>query len=613
MQKVGLIRGFSPLSSKKDDKELLSKLSKKSITFVGSSNSLQGKFAQIKSNVESYLKLIKGETYAIRDDNELDRYLEKCIQNGIISIDTETTGLDCLEDKIIGVCIYTPGEKAAYIPILHESYISGNLLSNQIGIEKITNFFEKVRDSKIKVIMFNAKFDLRMIHSNYGVYLTCYWDCYIASKLIQNNLKHHTLKDQYRMRICPQMKKYNFESLFSGVKNATIPVDIFTPYAAGDAIETYQLYEWQDKRMKEEPSVYSVMMNIEMPLLPAVCDMEDRGVNFDFNKAKELHEKYTKLAAEATKKAIEEISKFKKEIKEYNDKIQLDIRRNQELLNRSSDTKKQKEYDKNIKELTKLILPTPINISSPKQLSILFYDVLGYTPADNRKPRGTGVEDLQKNNTPLCKAMLEVRKYEKLLSTYIDKLPLVVNKHDHRLHASFNQVGTDTGRFSSQDPNLQNIPARGEGVETREMFIATEGYTMFSSDFSQQEPRITAGMSGDRGMIDYYKESHGKKSDLYAYIASVATHKDISDCLEFYPAGTKVYNDGTQYLKAKGNEPNIEISTGEDPFVNKEGKKMRKHFKAILLGRHICPANSDVSKNYFVNLDYKRVCYANNK
>lgn len=118
-------------------------------------------------------------------------------------------------------------------------------------------------------------------------------------------------------------------------------------------------------------------------------------------------------------------------------------------------------------------------------------------------------------------------------------------------------------------------------------------------------------MSGDRGMIDYYKESHGKKSDLYAYIASVAMHKDISDCLEFYPAGTKVYNDGTQYLKAMRNEPNIEISTGEDPFVNKEGKKMRKHFKAILLGRHICPANSNVSKNYFVNLDYKRVCYAN--
>lgn len=484
MAKVGLIKGFAPLSSKQDDKDLLSKIKKKQVVVIGSSDSLQGKFAQIRAKVDDYLKLIKGETYAIRDEVELFRYLEVCIKNGIISIDTETTGLDQLEDKVIGVCVYTPGEKAAYIPLLHESYISGNILNNQISKEAITEFFKRINDSGIKVIMFNAKFDLRMINSNFGLYLKCYWDAMIASKLIASDLKKHTLKEQYRMRICPSMKKYNFDSLFSGVKNSTIPVDIFTPYAAGDAIETYQLYEWQVKRLEEEPSILGVLMNIEMPLLPVVCAMEDRGVNFDFKKAKELSEKYHKKAEDAINDAQIEINKFRDDIKEYNNKINFEIKKNQELLTRTMDVKKQKEFTKNIGDLTKNLLPTPINISSPKQLSILFYDILDYKPFDPKSPRATGEEVLVKNNTPLTKAILRVRKYEKLLSTYIDKMPLAVNKRTKRLHASFNQVGTDTGRFSSNEPNLQNIPARGEGVETREMFTASEGYMMFSSDFS---------------------------------------------------------------------------------------------------------------------------------
>ena len=168
-----------------------------------------------------------------------------------------------------------------------------------------------------------------------------------------------------------------------------------------------------------------------------------------------------------------------------------------------------------------------INLNSPTQLAILLYDVLGIAPVDKKSPRGTGEDILEKINIPLTRILLEYRRLQKLMSTYITKLPASLNPRTGRLHASFNQVGTDTGRFSSADPNMQNIPARNKDI--RQMFVASPGYCLLSSDYSQQEPRLTAHMSRDEKMINAYKQ--GK--DLYAEIASIAFNQPYENCLEY--------------------------------------------------------------------------------
>ena len=192
----------------------------------------------------------------------------------------------------------------------------------------------------------------------------------------------------------------------------------------------------------------------------------------------------------------------------------------------------------------------PISINSPTQLAILLYDILNVPPVSKEKPRGTGEEILVDIDLPLCKLILEYRGIYKLLSTYIDKLPETVNPKTNRIHASFNQYGAATGRFSSSDPNLQNIPSHNKDI--RQMFRASEGKVLVGSDFSQQEPRILAQFSQDHNLISAYKE--GK--DLYAWSASLVFHKPYEECKEFYPDGSK----------------------------NPQGKELRGKMKAIILG-----------------------------
>lgn len=169
---------------------------------------------------------------------------------------------------------------------------------------------------------------------------------------------------------------------------------------------------------------------------------------------------------------------------------------------------------------------------------------------------GTGEEVLQAIDNEFCKIILEYRACAKLISTYIDKMENVINPNDGKVHCVFNQYGAKTGRFSSQDPNMQNIPSHNKDI--RKMFTADEGYVLMSSDYSQQEPKVMTQMCGDKKMLQAYKE--GK--DLYAQIAALAFDKSYEDCLEFY-------------LDENGNK------TGE---TNKEGKERRTQAKSILLG-----------------------------
>ena len=243
----------------------------------------------------------------------------------------------------------------------------------------------------------------------------------------------------------------------------------------------------------------------------------------DFEICDKLLEKYTNIRKERLEQANKAISMYKEQIDEY------------------------KMKNPNNK------LSDPISLSSPTQLAILFYDILKLESPDKKSPRGTGEEILKHfakgKEKNLCEAILGMRNVDKLLNTYIQKMPNIALK-DGRIHASFNQYGAKTGRFSSSDPNLQNIPSHNK--EIRQMFKAQDGYILLGADYSQQEPMVTSYLSKDKKMQDAF--IHGK--DIYSTIASLAFNKSYEDCLEFRPDGT----------------------------TNAQGKERRTQAKSIVLG-----------------------------
>ena len=415
MARKSLIGSFVG-TTKPQDSLLLQKLNgssaaKKSIK----GNNVISLIEQIRVSVEKHLANHKQDVAYIREESLLESYITKCIKNGVIAIDTETTGLDCLRDSVVGSCLYTPGEKAVYIPHKHKSYITGQFLNNQISPEFMGSQYQRLLDNNVKIIMHNAKFDKRMIKSNFNVDLDVYWDTMLAAKIL-NNLDDATLKGLTAKYIDNTQKTYDFSKLFSSIEYAVVPVDVASLYAATDSLITYELYEYQVEQFKTREFAYNLFMNLEMKVLPIVCDMENSGVYLDVDYAKELSVKYHKKLDEALENLQQEFSKYKGEVSKYN------------------------AYHPNKP------LPTNINWSSPQQLAILFYDILGFESVDKKSPRGTGEEVMKhyaNKGITLCKAILDYRGISKLLSTYIDKMPEVMNPQTHRVHASFNQIGAD--------------------------------------------------------------------------------------------------------------------------------------------------------------------------
>ena len=455
---------------REQDKSIVSKSKTKvkSATAVKSGSGLLGLINQIKAIVETHLGKFKDDYIIITNETDLDVYFQQCALNGVISIDTETTGLDPMLDRIVGLCIYTPNNKAAYVPINHTSYVTGVRVDNQLTEKQVANRLEELLCSNPAIIMFNAKFDIRVIRNQLGVKdIYCTWDAYLASRLLNENEESNGLKALHQKYVLNGKEdEFKFDALFKGVTADKIPINTFYLYAAHDAIITYELYEYQkqflyyDKTCDNEArngmnGVSWVFFNIEMPCVKVVCDMEDNGVQFDFDYQQKLSEKYNRLLEEKENEFYKICNTWGNEIYEY----------------------RQKHKD--------CKLDDPINIGSPTQIAILLYDILQIEPPDPKSPRGTGEAILQKIDSPIAKAILDYREMSKLVSTYIDKLPNCVNPKDGRIHCSFNQYGADTGRFSSSDPNLQNIPSHNKDI--RKMFVATNEEKLVSTDTHQFE------------------------------------------------------------------------------------------------------------------------------
>lgn len=530
-------------NEKKALEVIANKKAKKVPTSMSVPKTMRDKVEYAKQLSEEVYKDILPRLELVTEEKRIKEYFDKAISNGILAIDTETNGLDRIDGKIAGLCLYTPGEKGIYIPIGHTSYMTGAEYKKNVSTKIIQREFNRCRN--VRYILHNAKFDMHILHWMVGVDIVPYWDTMIAANLLDENEPHglKTLYQKYVVGAEEEKKVASFSSLFNGIEFNKIPPEVGYMYAAFDPIMTYDLYKFQELYLtkgtyecdiKGLERVADVFRNIEMPVIEVVFNMEVQGVDIDTELASKLKAEYTGYMTRAEEKFHTELNKL------------------EPFINKLRVTSPAK-YEK---------IKDGIDISSPQQLAILFYDVLGFVSSDNRKPRGTGEEILKSFQHPITDAILEYRAMAKLLSTYIDAIPEHISKRTGKLHANFNQYGAKTGRFSSSNPNLQNIPSQKKklsdgtvidaGHDIRQMFIAGEGQVIVGGDFSQQEPRCLAHMSGDESMIDAYK--HGK--DLYATMASKVYKVPYEDCLEFRPNGA----------------------------VNPEGKARRTSMKPILLG-----------------------------
>ena len=509
--------------------------------------SIQEKLALITENVKKILGKYADNTLVIRTRKQLTEYIDAAIKNEVIAVDTETNNsLVPITCKLMGPCIYTPGQKNAYIPLNHVNCLTGERLEWQLTEQDIHEEFSRLLNNNVQIIMHNGKFDYQVLKCTIDLEMNIDWDTMIGARILDEN-ELAGLKQQYIEKIDPSIQKYSIDHLFEGVEYAVVDPEIFALYAATDSYMTYELYKWQKDQfaIEENFKLFNLFKSVEMPVIKVAAEMELAGIEIDAEYSKRLSDKYHKKLDIIDEKIAEAVSQYDAEVAAW---------RLTEDANFHPISKKANKFGEFVEQKSKNEqLESPINLASPSQLAILIYDVLKHPVVDKKTPRGTGEEILEKIKLPFCKLILERRGLLKLINTYIDKLPECVLPETGRLHAHFNQVGAGTGRFSSSDPNLQNIPSHEKSI--RLMFKASDGHVLVGSDFSQQEPRLLSHCSQDENLINAYKQ--GK--DLYATIGAGVYHNDYWDNME--------YTDATKTVP------------------NPEGKKRRSNMKNIVLGR----------------------------
>lgn len=474
------------------------------------------------TGVRARLKAHFGEYDTITDENIFKEYISAVKEYGICAIDTETTGLNPMLDNIVGLSLYIPTRKAVYIPINHISNITFIPIPGQLNAQIVADGLRELEESGVKFIFHNYKFDRRVIWHQLGVKLSAYWDTQVAWRYLNENesSKLKVLHSKYCNSVDEEI--LTFEALFEGITFDKVPIDIATLYAAGDPKKTWELYEKELEIFNRNDTLKQLMnvfLNVEMPIQLVLSDMIDKGVYFDTEECNRLSEIYENQINEKQKVLASIIEKDSGKILTY------------------------------IQTHPTTALKYPINTSSPKQVSIYLYDVLG-CPLGKDNSKGTGEEELKRINNEFCQELLGLRGLEKIYSTYLVSLPRSMNANTHRIHANYNSYGAATGRMSSSDPNMQNIPSHHK--EIRNIFIAPEGNVLISADYSQQEPRLLAFCSQDSKLLEAYK----KGKDIYSWVASIVYKKPYEDCLENRPDGT----------------------------FNAEGKELRGSMKSVILG-----------------------------
>lgn len=466
--------------------------------------SSEPKFAKYES-----IKTTQHEYQLIENEGELRRLCDFFITKKFVSIDTETTSTDAISAELVGLSFSAEESKAFYVPVP----------ANYEEALKVVQIFKPLYESdKIMKIGQNIKYDYEVL-TRYGVTIQGkMFDTMIAHYLIQPEL-HHNM--DYLAETLLGYQTIHIEELLGpkGKKQKNMrdlsPTDIYE-YAAEDADITLRLRNVLEPRLKEL-GVEELFWNIEMPLVRVLADMELNGVCLDTE-------------------ALQDTSKiFTERMKEYE----------QEIYKEAGEE---------------------FNISSPKQVGDILFGKLQIMDKPKKTKTGqyvTSEEVLQslENKSPIVRNILNYRGMKKLLSTYIDALPKLINPRTGHIHTSFNQALTATGRLSSSDPNLQNIPVRtDDGKEIRKCFIPEEGCLFFSADYSQIELRIMAHLSEDENMMEAFREGH----DIHRATAAKIWHEDIDKVTDAQRKKAKQANFGIIYgITTYGLAQRMDISNAE--------------------------------------------------
>ena len=467
-------------------------------------HSVDAEFSKYES-----LKTTPHDYQLIETEEDARKLFDLFVTKQILSLDTETTSVNPIDAELVGLSFAVEEGKAFYVAIPAE----------REKAERIVNIFKPLYESPdILKIGQNIKYDMEVL-MNYGVRLSApMFDTMIAHYVLQPEQKHNmdilaeTLLNYQTVHIDELIgPKGKGQKSMRDLSPASV-----CDYAAEDADITLRLYNVLKPRLKEA-GVEQLFYDIEMPLVPVLAEMETTGVRLD-----------TEALAETSK-----------------------------VL-----TERMKQIERNIYELA----GHEFNIASPKQVGEVLFGEMKIVDKPKKTKTGqyvTSEEVLQqlRSKAPIVADILEHRGLKKLLGTYVDALPKLINPRTGHIHTSFNQAVTATGRLSSSDPNLQNIPVRGEdGKEIRKCFIPEPGELFFSADYSQIELRVMAHLSGDKNMIEAFREGY----DIHAATAARIYKEKIEDVSRDQRTKAKRANFGIIYgITVFGLAERLEISRDE--------------------------------------------------
>ena len=458
---------------------------------------------------------VESNYHTIRTKNELDELIEVMKKAPYISFDTETTSLDYMNAELVGVSIALKPNEAFYIPINHNYEGVEKQLEEHFVLEALKPFLES---DEIPKIGHNLKYD-RHILQNLGIDLKGkLLDTMLFSYVNNSTITRHNL-DAVSKRYL-NINPTSYENVAGkGAKQipfSEVSIEAASEYASEDADISLKLYEHIEPLVQKETKLAKLYSEIEGPLIYTLGDIERNGVLIDSEKlneqSKELEAKILELEQKVQKSAGEDF-----------------------------------------------------NLGSPKQLQEILYEKLGL-PVIKKTPKGqpsTAESVLQELSMdfPIVQDILSYRAISKLKSTYTDKLPKMVNSNTGRVHTSYHQAVTATGRLSSSDPNLQNIPIRSEeGRRIREAFIAPDGYKILAADYSQIELRIMAHLSRDQGLMDAF----AKGQDIHQATAAEIFSINIDEVTANQRRSAKAINFGLIYgMSAFGLSKQLKITRAE--------------------------------------------------
>ena len=419
----------------------------------------------------------------VLDQPCFDRWLKKLKAADQFAFDTETTSLDYMKARIVGVSFSVQAGEAAYVPFAHDYLDAAEQLSEKAVLGGLKPLLE---DENKKKIGQNLKYDGHVL-ANHGISLKGIAQDTMLESYVLDSTQRHGM-DELALRLLGHSTIHFEDIAGKGSKQLTfnhIDLEQAGPYAAEDADITLQIHEKLSTALDQQPALKSVYLDIELPLLNVLLNIERNGVKIDVL----MLERQSRQLAERMKEV---------ELQAYDE---------------AGET---------------------FNLASPKQLSSILFEKLAI-PSSKKTKTGhySTAEDVLQElaaDYALPKLLLEHRSLSKLKSTYTDKLPLQVNEKTGRVHTSYNQTVAATGRLSSTDPNLQNIPIRSEeGRRIRQAFVAPKGYKMLAADYSQVELRIMAHLSGDETLLKAFADGIDVHRATAAEVFGVALDAVESD------------------------------------------------------------------------------------